>query len=311
MKSFKKILVFVDTATAKHPALNRAVWCAQKTGAALKAVDVVADEPLFHPRLNPPPWVLPSMIAEKKIALLEKQAAPIRKKGLKVSTEVFFGKAFVEIIRDALRNGHDLVMKTAHQGPILHLVDSTAMDLLRNCPCPVELVKQTSPRRRKRVLACVDPARDDPQQAAMNEKVIAMAKAHAEWERAELHVIHVWSVFGEGLLRGHSGVQRREMHDYIASKRAERRKDLRELLARVGLPAERDRMHFIKGTPGGVIPRFAKRSGMDLVVMGTVARSGIDGFLIGNTAEKVVSKLACSLLAVKPDNFVSPVRPKG
>ncbi len=45
--------------------------------------------------------------------------------------------------------------------------------------------------------------------------------------------------------------------------------------------------------------------------MGTVACSGIDEFLIGNTAEKVLTKVDCSLLTVKPDNFACPVRPKG
>ena len=48
--------------------------------------------------------------------------------------------------------------------------------------------------------------------------------------------------------------------------------------------------------------------GIDLVVMGTVARSGIAGMLIGNTAERVLRKLPCSVLAVKPEGFTSPVR---
>ena len=145
----------------------------------------------------------------------------------------------------------------------------------------------------------------------MNDKVINVAQALAEWERGELHLIHVWSVFGESVLRGHSGVQRRELAEYIDSKRAERRENFREFLAEEGVSVGRDRIHFIKGNPGVAIPRFAKRRRMDLVVMGTVARSGLDGFLIGNTAEKVVSKLDCSLLAVKPDDFACPVRPKG
>ena len=310
MKLFRKILVFADAAFDKHPALTRAARLAQATGAALKVVDVVEDEPLFRPRLKPPEWALPAKMAERKKATLEKLVAPLRAKGVKVKTEVLFGKPFVEIIRAVLRNGHDLVMKTAHPGGILHLVDSTAMDLLRSCPCPVELVKPTGARRHKAILACVDPVQDDPQQAAMNDKVVDVARSLAEWERGELHLIHVWSVFGESLLRGHSGVQRREMEAYVDTKRAERRADLREFLAQKGVPVERDRIHFVKGNPGATIPRFAKRRRMDLVVMGTVARSGIDGFLIGNTAEKVVSKLDCSLLAVKPDDFVCPVRPK-
>ena len=56
-----------------------------------------------------------------------------------------------------------------------------------------------------------------------------------------------------------------------------------------------------------VIPEFVVGHGTELVVMGTVARGGIAGLLIGNTAERVLRKLPCSVLAVKPDDFVSPV----
>jgi nucleotide-binding universal stress UspA family protein len=48
--------------------------------------------------------------------------------------------------------------------------------------------------------------------------------------------------------------------------------------------------------------------GVDVLVMGTVARGGIPGMLIGNTAERVLRKLPCSVLTVKPDGFESPVR---
>lgn len=42
--------------------------------------------------------------------------------------------------------------------------------------------------------------------------------------------------------------------------------------------------------------------------MGTVARTGIPGFIIGNTAENILQKIDCSLLALKPLGFVSPVK---
>lgn len=45
----------------------------------------------------------------------------------------------------------------------------------------------------------------------------------------------------------------------------------------------------------------------DLLVMGTVCRTGIAGFFIGNTAESLIPDATCSVLALKPDGFVSPV----
>lgn len=47
----------------------------------------------------------------------------------------------------------------------------------------------------------------------------------------------------------------------------------------------------------------------DLIVIGTVGRSGIQGLLLGNTAEKVLDTCDCSIFTVKPDGFVSPIQP--
>ena len=57
-----------------------------------------------------------------------------------------------------------------------------------------------------------------------------------------------------------------------------------------------------------VVSEFSQGLGADLVVMGTVARTGIAGLFIGNTAEAILDQLACSVLAVKPSGFVTPVK---
>lgn len=54
--------------------------------------------------------------------------------------------------------------------------------------------------------------------------------------------------------------------------------------------------------------KFVEENGVDLVIMGTLARSGVLGMLIGNTAEEVLDRIQCSVLALKPKGFVSPVR---
>ena len=61
------------------------------------------------------------------------------------------------------------------------------------------------------------------------------------------------------------------------------------------------------GTPFLEIIRQVLRQKHDLVIMGTVCRTGVAGFFIGNTAENVLQQVDCSLLTVKPEDFVSPV----
>jgi nucleotide-binding universal stress UspA family protein len=62
-----------------------------------------------------------------------------------------------------------------------------------------------------------------------------------------------------------------------------------------------------RGQPEDAIPEFVVSEGIEVLMMGTVARGGIPEILIGNTAERVLRKLPCSVLTVKPDGFVSPV----
>ena len=56
-----------------------------------------------------------------------------------------------------------------------------------------------------------------------------------------------------------------------------------------------------------MIPELAREIKADLIVMGTVARTGISGFFMGNTAETILNRLDCSVLAVKPQGFETPV----
>lgn len=67
-------------------------------------------------------------------------------------------------------------------------------------------------------------------------------------------------------------------------------------------------LHFLKGHPSELIPSSINEHKIDMLVMGTVARTGIAGFFIGNTAENILQKINCSLWALKPHGFVSPVK---
>ena len=70
-------------------------------------------------------------------------------------------------------------------------------------------------------------------------------------------------------------------------------------------------LHVVKGPAHFVVSELARELAVDLVVMGTVARTGIDGFFMGNTAEGILAELDCSVLTIKPPGFTSPVTLEG
>ena len=81
--------------------------------------------------------------------------------------------------------------------------------------------------------------------------------------------------------------------------------------ARSEKPDLESRAHVEEGRAAHVVTETAKRLEADLIVMGTVARTGIPGLIIGNTAEDVLSAAHCSVLAVKPPDFRTPVTLEG
>lgn len=57
---------------------------------------------------------------------------------------------------------------------------------------------------------------------------------------------------------------------------------------------------FLKGSQKKVIPKVVEEIGAEMVVLGTIGRTGLSAAFLGNTAEHVISKLNCNLLAIKP-----------
>jgi nucleotide-binding universal stress UspA family protein len=55
------------------------------------------------------------------------------------------------------------------------------------------------------------------------------------------------------------------------------------------------------GQPADVILEVAEERGVDLVVVGTHGRSGVERLLLGSVAEKVSRKARCAVLTVHPE----------
>ena len=104
---------------------------------------------------------------------------------------------------------------------------------------------------------------------------------------------------------------RTQLDAYIEEARLHRKNKLNRLVQRLALDVGQKGIeiqpHLVQGPPREAIPTLASAVEADLVIMGTVARTGIPGFIVGNTAEMILSQITCSVLAVKPPGFSSPV----
>ena len=322
MKRFKNILYVAEPEADFRPALDRAVTLAENNQANLTAVSVMekitAD--INTPDGGPVSAELQSVLASSQLKKLEALVEPFRER-VAIQTGVLFGMSFLEIVRDVLRNDRDLVIKTPENPDWLtQIFGSDDMHLLRECPCPVWFVKAEALDKYRRILVAVDvEEKDSPAGSntvhALNMQLLEIASSLALSEFAELHVVHVWNAVGESAMRG--GFLNRpeeQVVAYVEQVRRQREQALNVLLQRAvgGLGSDalhylKPETHLIKGLARNAIPLLAREINADLVVMGTLARTGIPGLIIGNTAETILNQIECSVLAIKPPGFSASV----
>jgi nucleotide-binding universal stress UspA family protein len=306
MKRFKNILVVPDEPSPDDLAVRRSLHLARANSAK-----VTLAWPLEQANGDRLSDELERELTEGFLEQLDSPAAAYRDAGLEVETTVLQGRPFMEIIRRVLGNGHDLVMKTARGRRLFKdlFFGTTGLHLLRKCPCPVWIVNPEGPQSIGRVLAVVEPDREDDERAEVARMVMQLSTSLALLEGSDLHVMHTWSVPYEDMIR-HSPflrVRRTEAEGYFEEIEQRHRQNFDELVQPFAELVPQTQMHLVKGLPHDVIPDFARDNEIHVVVMATLGRSGVPGLLIENAAEGILNRVHCSVLAVKPSAFVSPV----
>lgn len=230
--------------------------------------------------------------------------------------KVVAGQRFVEIIREVVAEKRDLVIKAIGlRFGDRSLFGSADMKLLRQCPCPLWLIKPTGPEGKRQILAAVDYDPDNDPEDALNRNILEMATSLALSEFADLHVVHAWRLAYEKTLRTRNiGYSSATVDEIVKNVKTDRRLWLEGLVnEHCGTKSKevksylKPQTHLIKGRAAQVVPALCAELGAELIVMGTLGRVGIPGLFIGNTAETILRQIDCSVLAVKPSGFVSPV----
>lgn len=302
MKRFKNILVVYKHVIGDNDTLSQATALAKQNNARVTLVDVI-DSSANHSG---------AAIAERK-KHLTRLAASIHEDGIKVDAIVLEGIPFLEIIQQVLRGEHDLVMITAEGRGVVRefFFGNTAMRLFRKCPCAVWVVNPRGRISYDRILTAVAPMRDDEEGRNLNFKIMELATSQARIHSSEIHLVHAWEVTGPDLeiLNNEPAVLDPEGTNEKILQRHElmHKKSVEKLLENYDLTGIKLHIHLQRGSPGTIVPKVSDENQIDLIIMGTVVRTGIPGFLIGNTAETILRLVNCAVMTVKPDGFVSPV----
>ncbi len=313
MQRFKNILVLADGGNGQKNAIEHAAQLAKSNRASLTLIDVLESGSMIVPTgdMQKSVTALQEDLIRLRSVELEELAATVKEQhdGIDVTSSVEVGQAAIEVIRQVLRNKHDLVIKSADgQVSRFHvLFGSTELKLLRKCPCPVWLITPAN-KRFKRILAAVDLRASLDDMASLDRLILELATSIARRNEGSLHVVHVYKLANEQMLRGHQ-IHSTIVDSLLAEIESASRQQLDELLK--DFPDTNPTVHLVEGEPADIIPRVAREQEIDQLVLGTVGRVGVPGFVIGNTAESILNEVNCSVLAVKPVGFETPVSISG
>lgn len=312
MELRNRLLVLVDQGDERHEALERARWLADRLEAPVdirayyQAVPGLGEQFIDSRVLE----MAVEQMRREKLEFLEELAQPLRAGGLTVTTDAVAGSpVFESILADVLRLQPRLVLKsTDHHVPLSRTFFSeTDWQLMRTSPAPVLMVRREHEMpARPVIVAAVDPLHEHDKPAALDDRIVATAADLARVTGARLEVVHCYDV--TPLVTGMSAspmlpapLQTEELAE---SLEAHHRRALDDLVAGRGLPE--DAVHLLEGAPRWRLPDFCDEAGADIVVMGAVSRSALERVFIGALAEKVLDRLPCDLLIVKPEGFVCP-----
>jgi len=319
MKRFKNILFVADPELQCRDAFARAVILAENNQANLTIVSIMDDLPDGYRQkihgisladLNDP-------IRYKQQEQLENLVASTQNT-VQINIKILTGLSFLTIIQEVLNQKMDLVIKTVDEEKFMdRFLGSSDMHLLRKCPCPVWLMKSSLQGHYKKILAAVDfdPFNPKSEDDTLNGQIMQMSLSLALSGFSEWHVVHVWHAYGESSLRsGFAKQSEADVDAYVEEIRLKHQKQLKELVSGFIDKAGKEiadyikpTIHLVKGLAKNKIPELVKEQQIDLIMMGTVGRTGLPGFIMGNTSETILNRIDCSVLAVKPEGFISPV----
>jgi universal stress protein E len=295
------ILVVVDlTAGPDQAVLARSAWLAKQAGARLElfACDYDPDKDAGRSSsvAAAGPGAYEEVLAPHRREV-ERMAEPLRAQGLTVTVDVVWDHPFERaILKKAAAHDYWLVAKETHHQNLVQRTLLTNIDwhLIRECPAPLLLVKNRPIAAEPNVMAAVDPVNEHDKPAALDDRIFAFGAELARVLRGHLHVMHAYAApLGAEL-----------PPDVVKVIADEHRAAMKRFLD--GHAALGGRAHLYEGLAHECLAKAAEEHAADFVVMGAIARRGLKRLFIGSTAERVLDRLPCDLVIIKPLDFEVP-----
>ena len=297
MKAPKNILVVISGKHTKHAALERAFKFADEGNIHIHLFNSIhepvieLDDVLSSEHRDE---LKKQYLADRKM-YLESLADAITTKGIKCSIHQAWHRNLDQSIVNVVEELQpDLVIKriSADIDSINPFTMPIDRYLLRHCSAPLLLVNSQTWSSLP-ILAAVDPSSKDSVHIQLNHEVVTAAAMIGKLTNADVHTVNAYMNptinIPYDIPNLDYGALKTNIEQHYQSK-------MQTFLSQYNLPNEQ--IHVIEGEAENAIKNTSDALNAQLVVIGNVGRTGIMASLMGNTAEHILSKLTCEVLAV-------------
>ncbi|GAB2512681.1 universal stress protein [Microbulbifer agarilyticus] len=281
----QNILVILDKPKHEQIALERALELAEKSGAKLHLVSFVYEPVVSIPLLSGSVLNVSDQIQnERKKWLQELQSEHSLPAGS--TAEVIWHHDIPYWTLDYLTaNDCDLVVKTAQKQFGRGGFGSIDWRMIESVPAPLWLAVSTHWVKRDRIVGALDPAIDNPLHVELNQRVLAVGGTLSALVGADLEAIACVPTPDEVAdldeFREQAGALLSAIDTVIADSGVECKKT-----------------HFVTGKPAVEVNRVVDRNKARAILVGRGVRKGPKGFLLGNTAERILGRANTDVLIV-------------
>lgn len=305
MQNVRNILVIVDPTAEAQPAVAKAARLAEKSGARLELyicdTRAAREMRLVAERARDPSRLLNVNLKP----YLESLAQPIRQRGVDVATETDYADQLHDGLLAHIQSARaDLVVKDTHHHSLMKrtFITNTDWHLIRSCAVPLLLAKPGDWHEPPTLIAAVDPGHANDKPEALDQRILAQASSLAQTLGGALHAAHCYIPMAIVAAATGAPPMVLDVSQEALQVEDEAKRTQMQALVR-DYPVAARNIHIEAGGPAEFLPRIAETLGADVIVMGAISRSGLKRVLIGSTAERILERLPCDLLIVKPPGF--------
>lgn len=316
MRSIKNILILYHRNIGDEAALERALSLAHRVGGSVTVSEIMD--------LNdgrPLSWFLPPshrlkrawerVLAEREahfkrlLSSTQRLNVPVRYKALAG------GPPYERLTRSIIKENIDLVIVT---GAHMDLAGSGAQrslvaKLMRGCPCPVWVADPDANGGLRRVAAAISLTEDPDLDREEMGRILRLVAQLQCIEQCRVDIVHAWDFKGAKRDRAHCDISREALKDMETAEAERRHARIRALLAEARLNGAQVQVHVERGPEHSIIPRFAARHHIDLVVMGGGRNeSCLKSLFTRNIAREIFTDVPCSVLSVGGGREFLPAR---